>query len=134
LPFRSVSERTEELGEELEEACQHVAQMPEYRSMSLGVLEPLSLRELTPGSLGWRCDIRLAKAGEVSRLYLVLSPQGTKAGAESPLAGVSGKEIVYRHAVEGDAGVELLLRSTASRDVPRLRQVAEAIRLELEAE
>lgn len=102
--------------------------------MSLGVLEPLSLSELTPGSLGWRCDIRLSKAGETSRLYLVLSPQGTKARAESPLAGVNLKELSYRHAVGGDAGVELLLRSTASRELPRLRQIAEAIRLELEAE
>jgi hypothetical protein len=98
----------------------------------LGVLEPLSLSELAPGALGWRRDIRLAPADDTSTLYLVLSPQGPQPG--SSLAEVRTDEIAYRHAVEGETGVELLLRSRASRDLPRLRQVAEAIRRELEAE
>jgi hypothetical protein len=131
-PLRSVSGRTEELGESLEEACQHLLQQPEYRDVTFGVLEPLSLTELAPGALGWRRDIRLAPPHGIARLYLVLRPGGTK--TDSPLAGVKAKDFPYRHAVEGNAGVELLLRSAATPDLPRLRDVAEAIRHELEAE
>ncbi|MFZ0892538.1 MAG: hypothetical protein WAN77_09090 [Thermoplasmata archaeon] len=106
--------------------------MPEFRGVSLGILEPISMRELAPGALGWHCEIRLSATGTNSTLYLVLSPRGTK--AESSLTGVHPKEIAYRHALDGEVGVELLVRSSAARDLPRLRSVADAIRVELEAE
>ncbi len=107
---------------------------PEYRDVVLGVLAQLSMTQVVPGALGWCREIQLSGRPGTSRIYLVLRPATSKDRSEPPLIGIAPKELVVRHPLASDPSVELLLRSTDLPLIPRLREVAEAIRLELEAE
>jgi hypothetical protein len=126
-------ELQEDLGEEFDEACAHVARAPEWKGLTYSPLVPIPIGELVPGAVGWRREAQLPGRGDAAHLALVLHP---RAGERKslPLTTARREELAYVQEFPGDPPAALLADSPRGAKDADVQRLGRAIAAALDAE